>query len=563
MINMVETKEIILSGNVCKYIDYYELYEGDEIRRFYPKLSVWSDPRFNLLTFPYGDFPLEFTNNLPRRDGNKHRLRVRDWNTGKINEKKGGSCEDNFLDPAQGRVTGLTDIWRDHYAPVELAVMIDSIPEEYIRDEAFKFFGYVKAYSSKLDKKEQIPYELIVDFEPEDSITKAITGKINAGSIKFFGSDKIFQLADIGSLSVVSKDRHPFLKIVLKSEMEVEKQPEIKDAEKQPEIKDAEKQPEIKDAEKQPEIKDAEKLKDVEKQPYTEFIDLAIKDLKAVAQELEENKEKTKDLIKRLSESEKDNINLNQEKIKIGSEKEDLIKKLSELEKGNIDLKQEKIKIESEKEDLIKKLSELEKDRPKEGEVTFIVRKDYMSNRLQVWDRYEIINRVEINVEKIGSFIGVKMIKKDGNGDILDESSMHIMKDDSKAIDMKGDNSKVQISKEKELKFFERILESSESMYNLLLLPRASFPDEFFKLLPRLGEDIVIRDYDTGQKVYTHMDSRQYRITGLNPIWKRYPHLKMGDKIRVAIDPENREVIVDFNIGLKSIVSVQKSKGNC
>ena len=518
MQNIVDPKEVILSGNVCKYIDYYELYEGDEIRRFYPKLSVWSDPRFNLLTFPYGDFPLEFTNNLPRRDGNKHRLRVRDWNTGKINEKKGGSCEDNFLDPAQGRVTGLTDIWRDHSAPVELAVMLDSIPEEYIRDEAFKFFGYVKAYSSKLDKKEQISYELIVDFEPEDSITKAITGKINAGSIKFFGSDKIFQLVDIGSLSVVSKDRHPFLKIVLKSEMETEKQPEIKEIEKQPEIKEIEKQPEIKETEKQPE---------------TEFIDLAIKDLKAVAQELEENKEKTKDLIKRLSESEKDNINLNQEKIKIGSEKEDLIKRLSELEK----------------------------DRPKEGEVTFIVRKDDMTNRLQVLDRYEIINKVEINVEKIGGFIGIKMIKKDGNVDILDESSIPIMKDDSKAIDMKGDNSKVQLSKEKELKFFERILESSESMYNLLLLPRASFPDEFFKLLPKFGEDIVVRDYDTGQKVYTHMDSRQYRITGLNPIWKKYPHLKMGDKIRVAIDPENREIIVDFNIGVKPIVSVQKSKG--
>ncbi len=356
MQNIVDPKEMILSGNVCKYIDYYELYEGDDIRRFYPKLSVWSDPRFNLLTFPYGDFPLEFTNNLPRRDGNKHRLRVRDWNTGKINEKKGGSCEDNFLDPAQGRVTGLTDIWRDHSAPIELAIMLDSIPEEYVRDDAFKFFGYVKAYSSKFDKKEQIPYELIVDFEPEDSIAKAITGKINKGSIKFFGSDKIFQLADIWSLSVISKEGYPFLKIVLKSEMGLE--------------------------EDAADIKDTAEIKDAEKQSEEEFIDLAIKDLKSVAQELEENKKKI----------EKYNINLEQEKIKIESEKEDL---------------------ESEKEDLKKRLSELEKDRPKEGEVTFIVRKDSMNNRLQVGDRYDIINKVDIDIEKIGSFIGIKMIKKD------------------------------------------------------------------------------------------------------------------------------------------------------
>jgi hypothetical protein len=214
-ISLIDSEDIVFIEEALKRIDWYEIEIEGKLVKFFPKLTEWSDAYYGLLLFPGDDFP-KF-NCL--RKGYKPPIRVKDFNSGKLNKKCGGG--DNFIDPAQGRITGATDIWNDHSYIVDLADALE-LMQKNCRDDVFKWFGKIIAYAVRVDNSDSIPHELIVDFEPEDTIVKAIMGKIVSGHMKFMGMDEIFEIAKIGSIAMVHENGNWLFKISPKDKLQKE-----------------------------------------------------------------------------------------------------------------------------------------------------------------------------------------------------------------------------------------------------------------------------------------------------------------------------------------------------
>jgi hypothetical protein len=72
------------------------------------------------------------------------------------------------------------------------------------------------AYAVRVDPKEKIPHELIVDFYIKDSMSRAINGYIRSGSIKFYGYPTTFQIDKIAALRVVNTDKGSLVDVINK-----------------------------------------------------------------------------------------------------------------------------------------------------------------------------------------------------------------------------------------------------------------------------------------------------------------------------------------------------------
>jgi hypothetical protein len=215
LVSLEEMNVDVVDNGVIKAIEWYELYYKDELLRFVAKPVEWSEPAHKLLLFPDMYLSKEFMSRLPaHRDNQRAWIRVIDWNTGKLNKKSGGG--DNFLDHAQERVTGTNDIWQDHIAMVEEADALEYIQPDDDREDAFKKFGHIIAYAIRVDPKERIPHELIVDFDIKDSISNAINGYVRSGSIKFYGYPTTFHIDKIAALRVVNTDKGSSVDVINK-----------------------------------------------------------------------------------------------------------------------------------------------------------------------------------------------------------------------------------------------------------------------------------------------------------------------------------------------------------
>lgn len=98
--------------------------------------------------------------------------------------------------------------------------------------------------------------------------------------------------------------------------------------------------------------------------------------------------------------------------------------------------------------------------------------------------------------------------------------------------------------------FYKHVLSKSEPFYNQLALRRWEFPDEIFQMLPSMGSEVIVTDYNNDIIVYAHLNKRGWRIDGLHPIWKYYKEeFKEGDIIGVAIYGNN--IYLNFELGKK------------
>ncbi len=100
-------------------------------------------------------------------------------------------------------------------------------------------------------------------------------------------------------------------------------------------------------------------------------------------------------------------------------------------------------------------------------------------------------------------------------------------------------------NKERQLKWYFRKRLSNTDFY---LSSLGGYQDMYG--LPRLGSDMTVIDWTTGEEVKSRFHATQYRLQGLGSLWNKFnrrTRLKIGDIIPAVLDPDDNHIIyVDF-----------------